>query len=103
MADKIETGAGPTDNPKANARMVSSFQAPEEIYVDGIAGAMGRGGVLKIDLYRVSGVDRKTNTEQRRVSHRLVIPAGALPELVRVLQATAEGARKAAAAGKNKN
>jgi hypothetical protein len=95
MADTNPPAAGAAARTAPKTRLVPSPLPPEEIYVDGVAGAMGRGGVLKLDLYRVSGVDRKTGTETHRVSHRLVIPAAAIPELMRVLQGTAQAARKA--------
>ncbi len=68
-----------------NVKMVTSPQPPEEIYVDGVSGILGRGGVIKLDCFRVMGVDRD-RAEIRTVTHRLVLPAQAIPGLVRLFQ-----------------
>ena len=71
------------ETPAPNVKMVPSPQPPEEIYVDGVSGILGRGGVIKLDCFRVMGVD-KEQVEIRTVTHRLVLPAGAVPGLVRL-------------------
>ncbi len=65
--------------------MISGTQPPDELYVDGISAIIGRAGVIKLDCYRVVGVD-KDNAEVRSVSHRLVLPAGAVPGQVRLFE-----------------
>ena len=83
--EKNEAEAQPATAPP-NVRMVSSTQPPDEIYVDGVSAIIGRGGVIKLDCYRVVGVDSRDNAEVRSVTHRLVLPAGAVPGLVRLFQ-----------------
>ena len=58
----------------------------EEIYVDGFSSLFFRAGVVKVDCYRISEHDPQTNQELGRLSHRLVMPAVALNDLVRLLQ-----------------
>jgi hypothetical protein len=84
------------ETPVQNVKMVTSPQPPEEIYVDGVSGILGRGGVIKLDCFRVMGVDRE-QTEIRTVTHRLVLPAGAVPGLVRLFQNMANVGQQAAA------
>ena len=79
-----------------NVKMIASPQPPEEIYVDGVSGILGRGGVIKLDCFRVMGVD-KDQVEIRTVTHRLVLPAGAVPGLVRLFQNMANVGQQAAA------
>lgn len=97
------------ETPAPNVKMVPSPQPPEEIYVDGVSGILGRGGVIKLDCFRVMGVD-KEQVEIRTVTHRLVLPAGAIPGLVRLFQnmanvgqQTAAGAATADAAAEKKS
>ncbi len=82
--EKNQAEAQPATAPP-NVKMVSSTQPPDELYVDGVSAIIGRGGVIKLDCYRVVGVDRD-NAEVRSVTHRLVLPAGAVPGLVRLFQ-----------------
>ncbi len=79
-----------------NVKMVPGQRPPEEIYVDGVSGILGRGGVIKLDCFRVMGVDRE-QAEIRAVTHRLVLPAGAMPGLVRLFQRMANVGRDSAA------
>ena len=84
--------------------MVDNPGPVDEIFVDGIAGVMARGGVVKFDLYRVIGADPEARTERRQISHRLVVPQSALPELARLLQQVLRAAQQqtqAAAEGKD--
>lgn len=67
----------------------------EELYVDGISGVMARNGVFKLDCYRIAGIDSEDNAEVRRVSHRLVIPAVSMGELIQVVQGVVQSAAKA--------
>ena len=98
MAKPPETNpANPQpETPAQNVKMVTSPQPPEEIYVDGVSGILGRGGVIKLDCFRVMGVDRD-QAEIRSVTHRLVLPAGAVPGLVRLFQNMANVGQQAVA------
>ena len=78
-----------------NVKMVPSQRPPEEIYVDGVSGILGRGGVIKLDCFRVMGVDRD-QAEIRAVTHRLVLPAGAMPGMVQLIQRMANVGRDSA-------
>jgi hypothetical protein len=76
------------------SKMVANPFPVEEIYVDGVSGVLGRGGVLKIDCYRVLGIDKDDQSEVRRVTHRLVVPSSALPELAQVIRNIAQSVAK---------
>ena len=78
-----------------NAKMVPGRRPPDEIYVDGVSGILGRGGVIKLDCFRVMGVDRD-QAESRAVTHRLVLPAGAMPGMVQLIQRMANVGRDSA-------
>ena len=88
-----------TTEKKQGFKMVASQVPPEEVYADGVNAIIGRPGVIKLECYRVLGVDRDTNAEIRTVIHRLVLPAVALPELVGLFQKLAEAGQRAAEAG----
>ena len=77
-------------------RLVENQTPPEEVFVDGVAGGMARAGVMKLDWYRVLRVDPEDNAEIRSVTHRLVLPAAAVPELGRLFQNMAGGGRRPA-------
>ncbi len=98
MAKTPETtqADGQPETPAQNVKMVPGPQLPKEIYVDGVSGILGRGGVIKLDCFRVMGID-KDQTEIRTVTHRLVLPAGAIPGLVRLFQNMANVGQQAAA------
>jgi hypothetical protein len=87
QSDQKKTGKAKMKKP--------AFPAVEEIFVDGIAGIMGRGGVFKLDCYRVDGVEDDGKTELRRISHRLVLPAASINELIQVVQGVVKSAAKA--------
>jgi hypothetical protein len=74
------------------AKLISNPHPVEEIYVDGFTGLFGRGGVVKIECYRVVGLDRDDKAELRRVTHRLVLPTSAVGELVKVVQGVVQAA-----------
>jgi len=74
--------------------VIPSAPPIEEIYIDGIAGLMGRGGVVKLDCYRVDGFDKEAEAEVRRISHRLVLPATSLGELIKLIQGVAKSSAK---------
>src|SRR5690606_12001193 len=101
MADtKPKTAKGAAGEPGAKkgagggrgrVKMVSNPAPIDEIYVDGISGILGRSSVCKLDCYRVVGVDRDDgNAEIRRVTHRVVIPTSALPELIQMIKTMTE-------------
>ena len=72
---------------------------PEEIYVDGVSSLFFRSGVVKLDCYRVVRHDPQENKEIRMGTHRLVMPATALQELIQLLQ-NASQVQKSRQAGK---
>jgi hypothetical protein len=74
-------------------RMVSGAGPVSDIYADGVSAIMTRAGVVKLDLYEAVGYQQDTGTELRRVAHRLVMPAAALPELMRMFQNMARAAQ----------
>jgi hypothetical protein len=87
-----------TTEKKQTVKMVLNPLPPEEIYVDGVSAIIGRPGVIKLECYRAMGVDREANAEIRTVTHRLVLPAAVLPELVGLFQKMAEAGQRAAEA-----
>ena len=92
MAEKTEKAQARAGRP--NFKVAVSPISPEEIFVDGVAGVMARPGLMKLDLYRVVRVDPKDNAEVRTVTHRLVLPSSAVPDLVRAFQSVAEAGRR---------
>ncbi len=90
-----------TTEKKQGFKMVASPVPPEEMYADGVNAIIGRPGVIKLECYRVLGVDRETNAEIRTVTHRLVLPAVALPEVVGLFQKMVEAGQRTAAEAKN--
>ncbi len=89
MAKKPEQSAeGGTTAPLALGDL------PKEIYVDGISALHARSGVIKLICYRVTGVDREAKSERRTISHHLVLPNSAVPELVRLVQQMAQAAQR---------
>ena len=77
-------------------KMVPNPAPVDEIYVDGTSSLISRSGVVKLDLYRVVGFDPATKTELRQVSHRLVLPLTALPDILNAFQSIARAAQQAA-------
>lgn len=59
---------------------------PEESFADGAHGVTMTRNVFKLDLYRVVRYDQASNEELRNISHRIVLPMTAVPELVNLLQ-----------------
>ncbi len=94
MAEK--TQAEQPGNLRPTVKMVPNPAPVDELYVDGSSGLISRGGVIKLDLFRVVGIDPADKTESRQVSHRLVLPMSALPELLKVFQSLARAAQQAA-------
>lgn len=75
-------------------RMAANPLPPEEIFADGVAGVLARSGLIKLECYRVMRVDRQDNAEVRCVTHRLVLPSGTVPDLIRMLTDLTQGARR---------
>ena len=89
MADETQNVAG---GETRQVKLAPSQQAIEELYVDGVVGMFARAGVIKINLYRVMGTDANDDAEVRSVTHRLVMPATAIPEMIRLFQNMAKAA-----------
>ena len=83
-----------------NVRTVANPGGVEEIFADGISSVFSRGGVIKLDLFSVVGFDLENKTEERRVSHRLVVPVSAAPEFLRAFQTLTQAVQQAAKVGK---
>jgi len=92
-----------TGEKRQSVKMVQNPLPPEEIYADGVSAILARPGVIKLECYRAVGVDRDSNAEVRSVSHRLVLPAAAFPELVRLFQKMADAGQRAAAEAQAEN
>ena len=84
MAEDL-TPKQPKTEPRP-VRLAENQTPPEEVFVDGVAGGMARAGVMKLDWYRVLRVDPADNAEIRSVTHRLVLPVAAVPELLRLFK-----------------
>ena len=99
MAKKQEPTTAPSEQAPRQAqtqprfRMVPPGGPVTDIYADGVSSVMARGGVVKLDLYQAVGIQRNTNVEMRRSSHRLVMPATAIPELLRIFQNAMQAAQ----------
>lgn len=98
MADvKTKNASQEKPGATANVNFVENPFPIEEVFVDGIAGIFGRGGVFKIDCYSALGHNPETNTETRRITQRVVLPGSAMAELIKAVQGvvkTAEDAKK---------
>ena len=94
---------------EATYKFARRATAPEDSYADGAASITGSRNVVKLDFYRVVGIDQEDNKEVRSISHRLVLPMTAIPELMQLLQGygkavqqiTKAGAERSATNGKN--
>ena len=75
------------------AKLVANPTPPEEIYVDGVVGIIPRPGVAKIDCFRLVGMDAKDKAELHSITHRLVMPASALPHLANLIRDLIERAQ----------
>ena len=100
MAEEQNDGGQERAGSGRGVKLMPTTQPVEEIYVDGALGMFTRAGVVKINLFRVVGTDASDDAEVRSVSHRLVMPVSAVPELVRLIQNMARSAREAQAAAK---
>lgn len=72
--------------------------APGDTYADGAASITGSRNVVKLDFYRVDGLDQEDNKEVRTISHRLVLPLTAIPELIQLLQGYGQAVQQIAKA-----
>lgn len=100
MTDDQNTDAnddgGRASSQTPTAKLAVGGQPPEEIYIDGIAGLSVRASVAKIECYSVSPHEQsRDEPEVRRLSHRIVLPALALNELLQVLQRSQDAIRAA--------
>lgn len=96
MAEKKGEGTSPkTSEAKPNVNYVENPFPVEEVFVDGVAGIFGRGGVFKVDCYSALGHDPKTNTETRRITRRFVLPGSAMAELIKAVQGVMKSAETA--------
>ena len=84
-----------TQQSAPGAKMIPNPNPVTEIFADGVAGLMGRRGVIKLELYSVIGHDADANTENRQITHRLVMPIAAVPELGKLLESMARAAKEA--------
>jgi hypothetical protein len=66
-------------------RLAANPRPPDEVFADGVASVLARPGLVKLECYRVMRIDREDNAEVRCVTHRLVLPSGAVPDLLRML------------------
>lgn len=71
---------------EATFKFASLTTPPEDSYADGAASITGGRNVVKIDFYRAVGIDQEDKKEVRTISHRLVLPLTAIPELSQLLQ-----------------
>ncbi len=90
MAKKKESA----EAPRRKVKLVGDMLQVDEVYVDGISGVVGRGGIIKLDFYRFLGFDEKEETEVRQIVLRLVLPTSAVPELARAIKGVAEAGQK---------
>jgi hypothetical protein len=93
MADSTEDNQAQAEGPKI--KLAANPTPPDEIFIDGVAGILARPGLVKLDCYRVVGIDRSDNAEVRSVTHRLVMPSAAIPEMVKLFQNAAQAGRQA--------
>ena len=81
-AEQGERASGPTGKHK----YIQLPTPPNDSFADGAHGIILGRNVLKLDLYRVVGFDSENKEEIRAISHRLVLPTTAVPELINLLQ-----------------
>ena len=67
-------------------KLMQQASPPEESYADGCLRVLSSGMVFKLDLYSVVDKDRESGQEVRSISHRIVLPVTAAPQLVNSLQ-----------------
>ncbi len=95
MADETKAQVDEGARARPNVKMVRNPMPIDELFVDGASGLITRAGVAKIDLFRVVGYEPESKAERRQVSHRLVLPLAAVPELLRLFQQAARAVQEA--------
>ena len=93
-ASQIQSGKAQ----EPNFKFVQVQTPPEDSYADGPAAMSVGRNVLKLDLYRAAGVDPQDKKEIRLLSHRIVLPLTAIPELMQLLQGYSNAVQQAAKA-----
>ena len=88
---------------EASYKFAPLATAPEDSYADGAASITGSRNVVKLDFYRVVGVDQEDKKEVRTISHRLVLPQTAIPELLQLLQGYGRAVQQVAKASTEKS
>jgi hypothetical protein len=96
MAKATQVTAEVQEQARPKVKMVRNPMPIDELFVDGVSGLITRAGIAKIDLFRVVGYDPETKAERRQVSHRLVMPLAAVPDLLRLFQQAARAVQEAA-------
>ena len=97
MAKDTKARAEAGGQARPNVKAVPNPLPIEALFVDGVGSLMSRGGVVKLDLFRVVGYERDSKAELRQVSHRLVMPLSAVPDMVKIFTSVARAAQQAAA------
>lgn len=81
---KTQASSGSTSQPENQAQ--AQIIEPESItFQDGLAGLSLYQGVVKMDFYKVLGLN-PDGTEVRKISDRIVMPASKLAEIEQSLQ-----------------
>jgi hypothetical protein len=88
---KVKEETNTEQVPQQKIKMVGTPGPADELYVDGINGALVRRDVIKLDCYRVMGINSEDKAEVRAVTHRLVLPTASVPELARLFQGLVSG------------
>lgn len=97
MADDKKSEAEAAGQTRPNVKAVANPLPIDELFADGVGSLMSRGGVIKLDLFRVVGYERDSKAEMRQVTHRLVLPLSAVPDIVKIFSSVARAAQQAAA------
>ena len=87
----------------SNVRFVGDPVDIKDVYADGIAGVMGRGEIIKLQCYRVLGVDNESGQEIRQIVNQVILPLSAVPELIKVIEGVVEKAKDAAELRRSKD
>jgi hypothetical protein len=75
----------------ATIRMAAHPVPPEEVIANGIAGVPCPPGIVKLEYCRGMHMDRGDNAEVPCMTCRLVLPSGAIPDLLRMLTDLTQG------------
>jgi len=90
------------ETPQRKVKLVGDMTQVDEVFVDGISGVIGRGGIIKLDFYRLLGFDQGEEAEVRQIVQRLVLPTSAIPELAQAIKGVAEAGQKSAEEARQK-